>query len=321
MDTKGGSKFMSMLISGQPATADVIKEALQKEGYIPTTQIIYTLMVAMRTGMPILVEGDPGVGKTSLAQAVARGFEKELIRIQFYEGITSNDILYEYDYPRQLLMMNAIKDNIHDEISDLTAQAALDKVSSDIDFYGEDFLIQRPLLRAINGEGQKVLLLDEIDKCSEETENLLLEILSEFSISIPELGKTVKCDEESRPLVILTSNNYRELSDTLKRRCLYLYIPAQTPEEASKIIAAKANVPDKFALRVANEVNEIRKLSLKQKPSISESIVWAASLVSTIGEDAFSPAHKKEIVYSLGVLLKNQGDIDVVKTRYSGVSA
>lgn len=312
---------MSILISGQMATADSIKEMLLKEGYIPTTQIIYTVMVAMRTGMPILVEGDPGVGKTSLAQALSRGLNKELIRIQFYEGISSNDILYEYDYPRQLLMMNAIKDNIHDEISELSAQDALNKVSRDINFYGEDFLIQRPLLKAINGNGQKVLLLDEIDKCTEETENLLLEILSEFSISIPELGKTIKCDEESRPLVILTSNNYRELSDTLKRRCLYLYIPAQAPDEAAKIIAAKANVSDRFALRVANEVNEIRKLGLKQKPSISESIIWAASLVSTIGEDAFSPVHKKEVVYSLGVLLKNQGDIDLTKSRYTGAGA
>ena len=217
-------------------------------------------------------------------------------------------------------MMNAIKDNIHDEICDLSAQEALNKVSNDINFYGEDFLIQRPLLRAINGNGQKVLLLDEIDKCTEETENLLLEILSDFSISIPELGKTIRCPEESKPLVLLTSNNYRELSDTLKRRCLYLYIPAQTPEEAAKIISAKANVSEKFALRVANEVNEIRKLSLKQKPSISESIVWAASLVSTIGEDAFSPSHKKDIVYSLGILLKNRGDIDIAKTRYTGAS-
>lgn len=306
---------------GTSYTAKEIIGMLSEARYVASSQIAYTIMIAMKTGMPILVEGAPGAGKTSLAQSIAKALKKELIRVQFYEGISSSEILYEYDYPRQLLMMNAIKENIRDEIGNLSAQEALAKVSTDINFYGEEFLIERPLLRAINGKGQKVLLLDEIDKCTEETENLLLEVLSEFSISIPELGKTVCCDDEHKPLVILTSNNYRELSDTLKRRCLYLYIPMQTPDEAAKIIALKANVPEKFALRVANEVAEIRKYKLKQKPSISESITWAASLLSTLGEDAFAPSHRKEIVCSLGVLLKNQVDIKAASERYEGASA
>lgn len=288
-----------------------IKKKLENEGYIATDIILYTIRNAMTLHMPILVEGEPGVGKTSLAKALAKGYGLELIKIQFYEGISNNDILYEYDYPKQMLYMNAIRDNINMDLKGLDANSALKKLSENgINFFDKNFLIERPLLKAISGDKKKVLLLDEVDKTSEETEYLLLEILSDYTITIPEYG-TIKCNPEAIPIVFLTSNNYRELSDALKRRCLYLYIEPKNIEESKKIIAAKANVSEEFALKVAQKVNEIRKLNLKQKPSISDSINWALTLMNGMGIDVFND--EDVMIASLGTILKNKTDIDLVK--------
>ena len=297
-----------------------IREVLKNEGYIASTQILYTVCLAIETGMPILIEGEPGVGKTSLAIALANGLKKELVRVQFYEGIDKNSILYEYDYPKQLLMMNAIKDNIKQETEGLSPQDALNVVSSSIDFYSKNFIIERPLMKAINGEDQKVLLLDEIDKCSEETEYLLLELLSEYSISIPELKEKITCPPEKRPIVILTSNNYRELSDALKRRCLYLYIEMPNKNEMANIIYSKANVSQNFAKKIANEVSKIRGMELKQLPSISESISWAQGLMSIVGEDVFVRQDREALINSLGILLKNHSDLVKVQEKYLSAS-
>lgn len=290
-------------------TITQLENAFKSIGYIPNKQILYTVLNAIKLKRPILVEGEPGVGKTELAKAISQVCSLEFLRIQFYEGISNSDILYEYDYPKQLLYMNAIKDNIYESIKGLQPQDALNKISSSIDFYGKDFLIERPLLKSINNSSQKVLLLDEVDKTSEETEYLLLEILSDFTMSIPELGKTIKCEEDNIPIVILTSNNYRELSDALKRRCLYLYIEPKTVDEMKDIIAVKANVDEEFARKVAEKVNCIRDLNLKQKPSVSEAIVWASSLIMNIKDDTFD----QDLTDTLGVLLKNKSDIDIVK--------
>lgn len=287
----------------------ILKENLIKVGYIPTDQILYTVRNAMILDRPILVEGKPGVGKSSLAKALSESLKLELLRVQCYEGITSEDILYTYDYPRQLLYTNAIKDTINKNISGLSIKEALLKITQDIDFYGPEFLIERPVLKAINGDKRKVLLIDEIDKCSEEIEYLLLEVLSDYSMSIPELGKTIVSEEDCRPIVLLTSNRTRELSEALKRRCLYLFIDTQPVEEIAKIIKMKAGSSEDFSKEVAENVAQIQGMRLKQKPSVSEAILWARCLKETLGEDAFKDGNKKEIVKTLGVLLKNEKDV------------
>lgn len=293
-----------------PSDFNELKSQLEDVGYIPTNQILYSLKTASMLGMPILIEGDPGVGKTSLAKAVSKIMKSELIKVQFYDGITNSDILYEYDYQKQMLYMNAIKKNINSELDGLDANQALKKLSSNgINFFGKDFLIERPLLRAISG-GNNTLLLDEIDKSSEETEYMLLEVLETFSITIPEYG-TIECPPENRPMVFLTSNKYRELSDALKRRCIYLYIEPKTAEETKEIIAKQARVPEEFAYQVAKKVESIRGLNLKQKPSISDAINWAIALMSLFGincNDIFK--NKAEVKATLGTILKNKADIE-----------
>jgi len=291
-----------------------IEEKLRSVGYIPNTQILYTLKNAMLLDKPILIEGDPGVGKTSLAYAYAQAYGLEIIKVQFYSGITNNDILYEYDYAKQMLYMNAIRDNINSELSGLSANDALKKLSQNgIDFFGKEFLIERPILKSISGNKKCVLLLDEIDKSDEEVEYMLLEVLDTYSITIPEYG-TVKCKDDAKPIVFLTSNRYRDLSQAMKRRCLYLYIEQKTLDETTEIIMENANVPPEFAMNVAKKIIRIRKLNLKQNPSISDAISWALALLNGMGIDAFDDENLDK---TLGILLKNKSDIETV--RKSGV--
>lgn len=284
--------------------------ALAGAGYIANDQILYTVMNAITLGCPILVEGEPGVGKTELAKAVAAALELPMLRVQFYEGITNRDLMYEYDYARQMLTTVALQSAIRSETDGLSISETQDKIKNEVDIYDESFLIQRPLLAAINGQGRKVLLLDEIDKTSEETEYALLELLSDFSMSIPELGRTVTCPPDQIPVVFLTSNNSRELSDALRRRCLYLYMPNKTIEELSAIIHAKAEVSDKFATHVAEQLQKIRELDLKQKPSVSEGIAWAKVLMNQFGDIDNIPG--SELAASAGIIAKNKGDLETV---------
>lgn len=284
-----------------------LRERLIKNGYVPNEQILYALQTAMTLKMPILVEGETGVGKSSFAKALSQALGLGFIKIQFYKGISNNEILYEYDYAKQMLYMNAIRDNIKQDLDGLTPNEALLKLTNEgIDFFGKEFLIERPLLKSISGE-KSVLLMDEIDKTDEETEFSLLEILDTYSITIPEYG-TVKCDPDNIPLVILTSNNTRELSKALKRRCVYLYINQKTLEESCQIIMQKAHVSEKFARATAKKIQELRNLDLKQKPTISDSINWAISLINSIGESAFED--KMALRNTIGVVLKNQSDIE-----------
>lgn len=298
-------------------TKDEWFSALSRNGYIANDQILFTVMNAVALGCPILVEGEPGVGKTELAKAVAGALSLPLLRVQFYEGITNRDLMYEYDYARQMLTTVALQTAIKEESAGLSISQTQNLLKSEIDIYDESFLIERPLLSAINGKGRKVLLLDEIDKTSEETEYALLELLSDFSMSIPELGQTVTCPKNQIPIVFLTSNNSRELSDALRRRCLYLYMPNKTLEELAAIIHSKAEVSSEFATRVAEQLEKIRELDLKQKPSVAEGITWAKVLMNQFGD--ISDLEAEDLSATVGVVAKNKGDLETVKSFLSGV--
>lgn len=294
---------------------DELMAGLAAGGYVANDQIAYTILNAMQLHVPVLLEGEPGVGKTELAKALSKALNMELIRVQFYEGITNRDIMYEYDYARQMLTTVALEQSIQENCEGMSIRETQEKIKSEIDIYDESFLIERPLLRAINGRGQKVLLLDEIDKTSEETEYALLELLSDFSMSIPELGKTVTCPEDQIPIVFLTSNNTRELSDALRRRCLYLYMPNKTIEELTDIIHMKADVPEGFARKVAELIADVRELDLKQRPSVSEGISWAKVLMNQFGDVALD---KEKLGASIGVIAKNKGDCETIQKYFSG---
>lgn len=281
-------------------TLSEIHKALQQHGYISNPYIDFAVSGAM-SGTPLLVEGDPGVGKTSLAYATADMLGLELLRVQFYDGLTYDKILYDYDYQKQLLSIQAIQGALTDAFSGKTLQESLDTAGT-INFYGKDFLIERPVLKAISGKKRYVLLLDEVEKASEEIEYTLLEVLENFSISIPQYG-TVTCPPDMRPVVFLTSNRYRDLSQALKRRCNYLFIQQKTPDELLEILRMQVGVVPEIAASVANCAEKIRGLSLKQQPSISEYSNWAKYL-STMDEHL----DKSVIPASYCMIAKNRED-------------
>lgn len=294
-------------------TREDIKQMLVKQQYIPSKEIVHTLYNAIKLNMPILIEGPAGVGKTEIAKVLKEALDLELVRIQCYEGIDYSKTLYEWDYPKQMLTINALQSVIKDDVSGLTLNESINLFGKSTNFFDDRFLLERPLLKSINGEGKKVLLIDEIDKSDEEFEALLLEFLGEFSVTIPEY-KTIACPKEQKPIVILTSNSQRALSEALKRRCAYLYIDYPTEQLEANIIEKKAKVDKDFATKVAKCVANIRSLErVKQKPSISESIIWAQSLMMNLNVEDFSEEFKDEIDLTLNVLLKNKKDIEIVK--------
>lgn len=269
-----------------------IGNKLRENGYLSNLYINFAVMSAIN-GVPLLVEGDPGVGKTSLAYATAKMLDLELLRVQFYDGLSYDKILYDYDYQKQLLTIQAIQGTIKESLD----------AAGKINFYGRDFLIERPILKAISGKKRYVLLLDEVEKASEEIEYTLLEVLENFSISIPQYG-TVTCPEEMRPIVFLTSNRYRDLSQALKRRCNYLYIKQKTAEELKEILQMQSSIDPKVAESVANCAKQIRSLPLKQQPSISELSEWAKYL-STLNSDELG---EETLKASLCMIAKNKED-------------
>ena len=276
------------------ASVEEVREDLRRVGYLADAGIAGVVYLADRLGKPVLVEGPAGTGKTQLAKSVAEATGARLIRLQCYEGLDEAKALYEWNYRKQLLRIQA-------ERLGEAGGPGWERLEEDI--FSEEFLLTRPLLEAIRAEDPVVLLVDEVDRVEVETEALLLEVLSDYQVSIPELG-TVTANQV--PLVFLTSNNTRELSEALKRRCLYLHVDYPDLEREKQIVLARVpGVDEHLADQVARIVRSVRRLELKKAPSVSETLDWARTLlllnVSTIGAE-----HVRD---TLHLLLKHQSDI------------
>lgn len=280
-----------------------IEDVLEALGYIPTDDICYAVFGMLALNKPLLVEGAPGVGKTSLAKALAEVMGLPMLRLQMYDGLTKDEVLYDYDYQRQLLTLEAVKPKLNEEIKDLGINDAIKHVAGDVDFYGKEFLIPRPVLQTIDGSGRKLLLIDEIDKASEETEYMLYEYLEDYSIDIPQFG-TVSCPEDQKPVVILTSNAYRELSGAMKRRCSYLYIKKKTRAEIIEVLKYRTSVDERVASGIASCMVAFQEMDLKHPVSVSEIVDWA----SYIEKDG----SREGVQNSLGLLVKDRRDMEAV---------
>ena len=284
---------------------DGITADFERAGYICTTRIATVVYLAAQLNKPILVEGPPGVGKTELAKTCAQVIDKPLVRLQCYEGLDEAKALYEWKYGKQLLYTQILKEQMGDILDGAKGlKESIQRLHSTGDvFYAKEFLEPRPLLRAMEQEQGAVLLIDEIDKADFEFESLLLEVLSDFQVSIPEIG-TVQA--RSKPIVFLTSNDTRDLSDALKRRCLHLHIPFPSIELEARIVAAR--VPELDASltdQLVRFVHAVRELDLKKAPAISETIDWAKSLLLLHADQLDS----RLVHDTLNVLLKYEEDI------------
>ena len=283
-------------MSGEFATIDEARGRLGEVGYLADEPASLVTFLAGRLGKPVLVEGPAGVGKTELAKAVSRATERRLIRLQCYEGLDEAKALYEWNYRKQLL-------RIQTEASD----TGWKQVQEDI--FGEEFLLARPLLNAITTADPVVLLIDEIDKTDQEFEAMLLEVLSDFQISIPELGVV---EARTHPLVVLTSNNSRELTEALKRRCLYLWLDYPSVERELEIVQLHAPELDQaIARKLVEVIHMVRALDLKKPPSIAESIDWARALLLLGAEDVDRPMLEK----TMSIIVKHRTDLDLVAER------
>jgi MoxR-like ATPase len=272
------------------------RERLAGSGYLADDSTALVAHLAMALGKPVLVEGPAGVGKTELAKALSRATGRKLIRLQCYEGLDEAKALYEWNYRKQLL-----------RIQTESREAGWDEVQQDI--FGEEFLLSRPLLTAIAAQEPVVLLIDEIDKTDQEFEAMLLEVLSDFQISIPEMGVV---EAKSQPIVVLTSNNARELTEALKRRCLYLWLDYPNVERELEIVRLHSpDLPEALGRRLVEVVHMVRQLDLKKPPSIAESIDWARALILLGADDIDQSMLEK----TMSIIVKHRTDLDVVAER------
>lgn len=289
----------------EQSTIQPVKEALISQNYIPTDQIATVLYLADKLEKPLLTEGPAGVGKTELAKAWASASGRELIRLQCYEGLDETKALYEWEYAKQMLYTQLLRDKLNNLLSDAgSLRDAADRLAAEEEvFFSQRFLLQRPLLRAILSPSPTLLLIDEIDRADAEFEAFLLEVLSDFQITVPELG-TLRAVH--KPIVILTSNNTRELSEALKRRCMYLFIGYPSVEEELRIVQMKVpELAPKLARQAVELVQRLRGLDLKKSPSISETLDWARALVLLNAKQI----DQETLDQTMTVLLKHESDL------------
>lgn len=291
-----------------------VQDVLSKQQYIASDEISTTVFLTQQLGKPLLAEGPAGVGKTELAKAIASATGRKLIRLQCYEGLDETKALYEWEYAKQLLYTQLLRDKLQETLADATGlAAAADRLAAEEDvFFSMRFLLKRPLLSAILSDEPVVLLIDEIDRSDAEFEAFLLEVLSDFQVSVPELGTLVA---KHRPIVLLTSNNTRELSEALKRRCLYLFIGYPSLDQELAVVRLKVpELSPKLAQQAVDLVQRLRDLDLRKSPSISETLDWAKALVALNAKTL----DKETLDNTLNVLLKHESDLTKVKRRLQG---
>jgi len=282
-------------------TVNDVTKVLAEQAYIADRGLSTAIFLAMSLGRPLLLEGEPGVGKTETSKALSAAFNVELIRLQCYEGIDANQALYEWDYTRQLLYVRTLSGE----------QAA--KSDTVDDLFGSRFLIERPLLKAVKAGDRCVLLIDEVDRSDDEFEAFLLEVLSDFQVTIPELGTI---EAPSRPLVIVTSNRTRDLHDALKRRCLYHWIDYPVLEREVQIVKARApEISETLIRKVAAAVARMRRMDMAKKPGVAETIDWARAL-DFLGATTLEPKIADE---TLGSVVKDRDDLDMVREQLGEV--
>ena len=285
-----------------PDTVAQLAEILRQGGYLADRGLATALFVSLSLARPLLLEGEVGVGKTEVAKVLASIFGRKLIRLQCYEGIDTNQALYEWDYARQMLYIRALSEH---QIADEDAVERL---------FGPKFLLERPLLEALRAGDQAVLLIDEVDRADDEFEAFLLELLSDFQITIPEIG-TIKAD--SAPLVILTSNRTRELHDALKRRCLYHWIGYPTPErEVEIVLIREPNVSATLTQKVVAAVNRLRELDLAKPPGVAETIDW----VRTLDVLGATELDVETVEDTLGAVVKERDDLELVRENLDEIT-